>query len=256
MNKIIKNGILAFLVILVSTLSVSAQIKPGKKKTTTTPTEQPAEQPNNSENTDSKPSSSNTEKTDSKPSASYKKKTTAKKTDQYFDESGGFKHRLWYGGSFNLNFDGDGQTYSAFTIGLTPMIGYKIIGGLSAGPRLGFNYTKLKIQDNANQTIAVNLTDYTLGAFTRYKVFKNFFTHLEGDFNSYQIPGSADQPGVLIKDVNGKPFTYREKKLSYYAGVGYNSGGLFGYEITALYNFTATKFQNPIDLRIGFTYNF
>lgn len=235
-----KNGILALLLVFATTLTVSAQIKPSKKKTDTT------EQPTESENTDNKPSTST------------KKKTTAKKTDQYFDESGGFKHRLWYGGSFNLNFDGDGQTYSAFTIGLTPMVGYKIIGGLSAGPRVGFNYTRLKIRDNSNQNIGMNLTDYTVGAFTRYKAFKNFFVHTEADYYSKQIPGNATSPWVIINDPDGKPFKYRENKMNYYAGIGYNSGGLLGYEIMALYNFSVEKnsYQSPLDLRIGFTYNF
>ena len=242
MNTVMKNGLIALLLVFATTLSVSAQIKPSKKKPTTT---EQTDKPSESENTD-------------KPTTTTKKKTTAKKTDQYFDESGGFKHRLWYGGNFNLGFDGDGQNYSMFTVGLTPMIGYKIIGGLSAGPRIGFNYSKLKIADNAGQNISVNLRDYTLGAFTRYKVFKSFFAHVEGDYNSAQIPGSAQQPWVLIKDVNGKPFTFRDNKVNYYAGVGYNSGGLLGYEIMALYNFSVTSndLRNPLELRFGFTYNF
>ena len=232
-----KNGILALLLVFATTFSVSAQIKPSKKKTTT-------EQPTESEKTDT--------------DTSIKKKTSSKKTDQYFDESGGFKHRLWYGGSFNLNFDGDGQNYSLFTIGLTPMVGYKIIGGLSAGPRFGVNYSRLKIRDNACQYIGVNLTDYTAGAFTRFKAFKNFFVHAEADYYSAQIPGSSTSPWSVIKDVDGKPFRYRDNRTNYYAGIGYNSGGLIGYEIMALYNFSVTKssLQSPLDLRIGFTYNF
>lgn len=246
MNTLLKNSCLALLLVFATTLTVSAQIKASKKKTTTTPTEQTDKPTTESENTDTKPSTST------------KKKTVAKKTDQYFDEAGGFKHRLWYGGNFNLAFDGDGQSYSLFTIGLTPMIGYKIIGGLSAGPRIGFNYSRLKINDNANQTIGVNLTDYTLGGFARYKVFKNFFAHTEADFHSAQIPGAAGQPWAIIKDVNGKPFTYRDNRTNYYAGLGYNSGGLLGYEIMALYNFSVAKnsLQNPLELRFGFTYNF
>ena len=247
MNTAMKNGILVLLLVFGTVLSVSAQIKPSKKKTTpttTTPTEQ----------TD-KPTES--EQTDSKPTTSAKKKTAAKKTDQYFDESGGFKHRLWYGGGFNLNFDGDGQNYSAFTVGVTPMIGYKIIGGLSAGPRIGFNYTRLKVFE-PNNTIVTNLTDYTAGVFTRYKVFQNFFAHAEANFSSEKIPGTALQPNVIFKDANGKLLTFKRNTTNYYAGVGYNSGGLVGYEITALYNFGVTKDdrRSPLDLRFGLTYNF
>lgn len=233
-----KNGILALLLVFATTLTVSAQIKPSKKKTTT-------EQPSESENTDNKPSTTT------------KKKTTAKKTDQYFDESGGFKHRLWYGGSFNLNFGGDGQTYNSFVIGLTPMVGYKITNNWSAGPRVGFSYNRYKF---INPTLVLNLTDYTVGAFTRYKVFKNFFVHTEADYYSQQLPGSKDDPGKIIKDVDGNVFKFRDNRMNYYAGVGYNSGGLLGYEIMALYNFTIANDPNdprtPFDLRIGFTYNF
>lgn len=245
MNTILKNGCLALLLVFSTTLTVSAQIKPSKKKTTEQ-TDKPVE------------TATPPEDSEKKPTTSTQKKTTAKKNDQYFDESGGFKHRLWYGGSFNLGFGGDGQFYRTFTIGLTPMVGYKIIGGLSAGPRIGFNYTNLKVVDNANQATIVNLTDYTFGAFTRYKVFSNFFAHVEGDYYSSQIPGAANQPWIIIKDANGKPFTYRENNVNYYAGLGYNSGGLLGYEIMALYNFSLPKssLQNPLEMRVGFTYNF
>ena len=81
MNTVMKNSCLALLLVFATTLSVSAQIKPSKKKTTTTRTEQ-IDTPSESQSTDSKPSTSTS------------KKSTAKKTDQYFDESGGFKHRL------------------------------------------------------------------------------------------------------------------------------------------------------------------
>ncbi|MBL7815108.1 MAG: hypothetical protein JNL70_08860 [Saprospiraceae bacterium] len=248
MNTLMKNSILALLLVCATSVTVSAQIKPSKKKTTTTEkTEQPSE----------------SNDTDSKPSTTTKKKTTtssSKKTDQYFDESGGFKHRLWYGGNMNLNFGGDGLSYSLLTMGITPMVGYKIVGGLSAGPRLGINYNRYKVLDSQNQGLVVNLTDYTVGAFTRYKVFKNFFAHAEADYYSFQLPGTETAPGTIIKDVNGKVFKFRYSETNYYAGVGYNSGGLIGYEIMALYNFSigskTNDLRSPIDIRFGFTYNF
>lgn len=245
MNTVMKNSCLALLLVFATTLSVSAQIKPSKKKTTTTTRTEQIDTPSESQSTDSKPSTSTS------------KKSTAKKTDQYFDESGGFKHRLWYGGNFNLNFGGDGLNYNVLTVGLTPMIGYKIIGGLSAGPRIGFSYSRYKF---INPSLVVNLTDYTAGLFTRYKVFKNFFAHAEADYYSAQIPGSKDDPGKIIQDVNGKVFKYRDNRMNYYAGAGYNSGGVVGYEIMALYNFTVASdkndLRNPLEFRFGFTYNF
>jgi hypothetical protein len=186
-----------------------------------------------------------------------KKKTTKKeKTDKYFDETGGFKHRLWYGGNFILNYSG-GQGSSAFTIGATPMIGYKIIGGLSAGPRVGLIYTSYKGYDSQNQITKVGLTDYSVGAFARYKVFKNFFAHGEYGYASTANIG-VDQFDRVILDTNGKPLKDRQGRYDANVGIGYNSGGLIGYEIALLYNLNtpSNSIQQPFDIRIGFTYNF
>lgn len=221
---------------LISSLTASAQIKPSAKKKTDEPTEQKEE--------------------DSKPSTTTKKKTTAKKTDDYFDESGGFKHRLWYGGNFNLGLSGsDGS--SLFSIGVTPMIGYKIVGGLSAGPRIGITYTNIKSYNTQNKISSVGLTDFSLGAFTRYKAFQNFFAHVEYEYQSQQT-AFGDTYNRIQLDADGKPIKQRYGRNNYYGGIGYNSGGIFGYEIMGLYNFNLPKdsFEQPFTLRIGFTYKF
>ena len=235
MKKILKISYLALALVLISSLTLSAQIKPSAKKKTDEPTEQ---------------------QEDSKPSPSTKKKTTAKKTDDYFDESGGFKHRLWYGGNFNLNFGGADGT-SIFTIGVTPMIGYKIIGGLSVGPRIGVSYTNIKSYDTQNKISSVGLTDYSLGAFSRYKAFQNFFVHAEYEYQNQQS-AFGDSNNRIQLDADGKPIKAREDRQNYYAGIGYNSGGIFGYEIMGLYNFNVpkTSLEQPFSLRIGFTYKF
>ena len=41
-----------------------------------------------------------TEQKDDTPADTQKPDKKKKKTDDYFDEKGGFKHRLWYGGNF------------------------------------------------------------------------------------------------------------------------------------------------------------
>ena len=184
------------------------------------------------------------------------KPKTKQSTDKYFDESGGFKHRLWYGGNFILNYSGNnGQ--SAFTIGATPMIGYKIIGGLSAGPRIGVIYTSIKGYDTQNKITSVGLTDYSVGAFTRFKVFKNFFLHAEHEFVSSALYGQ-DQFGYIAVGADGKAIKSREGRQNSNIGIGYNSGSLIGYEIALLYNLTPLEnsIQQPFDIRIGFTYNF
>lgn len=253
MNTAMKNGILVLLLVFGTVLSASAQIKPSKKKPTTTPPTEQTDKPSESENT---------ENTDSKPSTSSKKKTAAKKTDQYFDETGGFKHRLWYGGNIPFQFGGNGS-YSLFTIGLTPMVGYKIIGGLSAGPRFGVTYSSLKAHTTGQNSVvkSVSLINYSAGAFTRYKVLKNFFAQAEYEYQSEQYPSLTEDANGnirLVLDPNGAPIKQRFNKTNYYAGIGYNTGGLIGYEIMALYNFAADKNTTdlPISFRIGFTYKF
>ncbi len=238
MKKILKISYLALAFLLIGSLTASAQIKPTKKKT-----EEPTEQE------ESKPSTTTTR------SSSTAKKKTSKSTD-YFDESGGFKHRLWYGGSFILNLNSTDRA-SLFAIGVTPMVGYKIIGGLSAGPRLGITYTNIKTTDFAGKVNSVGLTDYSAGVFTRYKAFENFFAHAEYEFISQQFAADNGQGGILV-GADGKPIRVREGRQNYYAGIGYNSGGIFGYEIMGLYNFNlpANSPDQPISLRVGFTYKF
>ena len=197
-----------------------------------------------------------TEQKDDTPAETQKPDKKKKKTDDYFDEKGGFKHRLWYGGNFILNYSGtDGQ--SAFTIGATPMVGYKIIGGLSAGPRIGVIYTSLKAYNTQNQITRVGLTDYSFGAFTRFKFFKNFFVHAEHEYLSSALYGE-DQFGRILVDANGKAVKERKGRQNSNIGAGYNSGGLIGYEIALMYNLNAPQntIQQPFDIRIGFTYNF
>ncbi len=235
MKKILSIGLLATFLVLLGSIDASAQRRKSKDP-------QPTEQKEPTEE-------------DSKPSATSKK-TPKKKTDDYFDEKGGFKHRLWYGGNFILNYSGsNGQ--SAFTIGATPMVGYKIIGGLSAGPRVGVIYTSLKAYDSQNKISTVGLTDYSGGAFARYKFFKNFFVHVETEYVSSAQYGE-DSFGRIILGADGKPFKARVGRQNSNVGIGYNSGSLIGYEIALLYNLTPPQntIQQPFDIRIGFTYNF
>jgi hypothetical protein len=241
MNKLLKISYLALGFLFFLNLDASAQIKPTKKKTET-PTEQPSEQEN------------------AKPSSTPKKKTT-KKTDEFFDESGGFKHRLWYGGNLNLSLSGLNGG-SLFAIGITPMVGYKIIGGLSAGPRLGINYTSIKASNTKGGVSTVGVTDYTAGLFARYKAFQNFFAHAEFEYINQQNPSLLQDPqgNLYIQlDANGSPLkNARISRNNKYLGIGYSSGDIFSYEIMILYNFNVQQntYDQPITYRAGFTYKF
>lgn len=219
MNKIIKISFFAFAIFLMIDASAFAQRRPSKKEKTDEPT--------------------NTEDSTARPT-----RRTTKTTDKYFDESGGFKHRLWYGGNFILNFSGT-QFGNVFSVGLTPMVGYKIIGDLSAGPRFGYVYNSL-----SSGGTKITWTDYSVGLFARYKFLNTFFLHAEYGYSS-QFAG-------IGRDGNNIPIANKINRYNPFLGGGYNSGnGTFGYEIALLYDPTAdTQYINPLDIRFGFTYNF
>lgn len=170
-------------------------------------------------------------------------------TDRYFDESQGFTHRLWYGGGIALGFRGDNIS-SFFQIGVSPLIGYKITDDLSLGPRFSILYSHYRLQTSFNTTGKVNMIDYGVGAFARYKVIRGFFVHLEYGADNEEIP-------IVLPNLELE--TTRQLRNNAYVGVGYNnSAGLWGYDIYILYNtlLAEDSFRSPFDLRFGVTYNF
>jgi hypothetical protein len=182
-----------------------------------------------------------------------KKKTS--KNDEYFDDRGGFKHRLWYGGGFSLGFSGSGDCigcYSLFQLGLSPMVGYKLIGDLSVGPRVSFLYNNIRVRVGNGNVESVNPVSWSVGVFTRYKFLNFLFAHAE-----YGIENRVNSIGI---DFNDKVVFTRLQRNNAYLGLGYNgsSGSLWGFEIALLYNLNLPNndIESPFDIRAGVTYNF
>ncbi|MEM1320158.1 MAG: hypothetical protein AAGG75_07875 [Bacteroidota bacterium] len=178
--------------------------------------------------------------------------------DEYFDESGGFVHRLWYGGGFNLGFSGN-NAFNIFNIGISPMVGYKIIDNVSIGPRVNLQYVHIKGQGSDGGIHTSQQLNYGLSAFSRFKFLENFFAHLEFEYESNKAPNVlASNPNILAIDRNGDVITTRQNRENFYIGAGYTSGGIFAYEILILYNTSVPddSFESPFDYRFGFTYNF
>ncbi len=196
-------------------------------------------------------------KSTNKASRNTKKTKTKTETDDYFDESGGFKHRLWYGGGFTFNMGGT-SLLNMFQLGLTPMVGYKIIGELSVGPRMGFDYRYIKGLTNYNETQSFSVTNYSLGLFARYK-FGNFFAHAEymNDWLRDIYVNGNDQ---IILDADKKLLVEKRTVQTPSLGIGYTSGGVVGYEILLLYNARIandnTTLELPFNFRIGLNYKF
>ncbi|MEM9920359.1 MAG: hypothetical protein AAF990_19840 [Bacteroidota bacterium] len=181
------------------------------------------------------------------------------KNDEYFDESGSLKNKLWYGGGFNLGFSG-GNNINIFNIGISPMVGYKIIETVSVGPRVGLQYSFIKGFGTDNQTYRFQPISYSVGLFGRFKAFQNLFAHVEYEFESAEVFfTTVNARGTVLAVRNGEVLKQRENRDNFYIGGGYNSGnGLFGYEILILYNVMESddNINLPLDFRFGFTWNF
>lgn len=138
------------------------------------------------------------------------------------------------------------QNFRQFFIGLAPMVGYKITDAWSIGPRIDLSYTHIRLETPGRGVEKVN--DFNVGAavFTRYKVFTNFFAHVE--------TGIINIPS-LVRDQAGNLITVDEQRQTMLIGLGYTAGG---GEIVLLYDLNAPddSVELPIDFRFGFNYNF
>lgn len=159
-------------------------------------------------------------------------------------ESKGLASKLWYGGGVNIGF-GAFNGASTFVVGVSPMVGYKIVGPLSAGPRVAIDFTSYK----QSGFKSVGLTSVDVGGFVRCRVFRGLF--LQGEVSN-----------KWFQDIN----IYREKisdqRVNQRLGAGWNFGepGGAGSEISVLYNFRLANdinaWENPIEYRFGFTWRF
>lgn len=183
------------------------------------------------------------------------KKKHPSKTDSYFDESG-LANKLWYGGNFNLGFSGSGET-NQFSIGLSPMVGYKIWKDIvSFGPRAGFTYNYIKGRGTDYQIYKVSPTSWNVGAFARIKPLANLFAHFEYEYqNTKEL--YVDPFGLLLVQ-NGEVVVDKVIRDNVYVGLGYTSGGLWAYEILLLYNLNEPEgeLELPFSFRFGITYKF
>ena len=182
----------------------------------------------------------------------HKKKKKKKKTEdtEYFDESGGFKHRLWYGLGGSLNFSSQ-NGFNAFNLGISPMVGFKIIEPVSVGPR--FTWNNLFVKQQVNSTIISDvISEYGAGLFARYKPFRQIFAHVE-----YEYLTSQTVDGIDPND----PTKFSKSKISrdnLYFAIGYSSGSIISYEVMLLYNALQEKntLALPFSFRAGLTYKF
>jgi len=188
------------------------------------------------EKTDDKPA----EKSSDKAAVPTKKEEASKFTD--------LKSHLWYGGGIGLGFGSYNGT-SSFGIGVSPMVGYKFLKFLSAGPRVSFYYSSLKVPGYRT----LGLLNVEAGVFLRAHVYQGFF--IQGDLSSewVQEPSEYAQGTTILKNTFNRG--------NQYLGIGYNFGrgeGGGGSEISLHYNFALANnlYELPTDLRFAFTWRF
>lgn len=165
------------------------------------------------------------------------------------EESSKFAEKLWYGGGFTLGF-GASNGVSEFGLGVSPMVGYKVLDFLSVGPRFSLLYTSLKVQGYK----AINLFDYQIGAFLRARVFQGFF--LQGE-----LAQEWYQDGAIFGPDDIRKLNYtRSNQL---IGAGWNSSmgeGGIGTELGIFYNVAIANDENtsrnPLEYRFGITWRF
>ncbi len=185
-----------------------------------------------------------------------KKKKKDKTKSEYFDESGSITSKLWYGAdvSINLRRSNIGGNYEGniFVGGLSPMVGYKISDNFSVGPKVGILYQGGKFNDgSAAEDLRLSATDFSVGVFSRLKVFEYYFIHgeIENVWESFAT-------GVI--DSDNKLELEREPNAHYYLGAGYQSGGDISFSAYVLWDFSREFSSNsvPIVTRFGLTYRF
>ena len=93
-----------------------------------------------------------------------------------------FAERLWYGGGFNLGFSRSAigsLSGNTFFVGISPMVGYRIVHGLSVGPRIELQYFTGRFDETfgASQIFKYNSFTYGGGIFMRYKILPILFHH-------------------------------------------------------------------------------
>jgi hypothetical protein len=90
--------------------------------------------------------------------------------------------KVYYGGYANFAFG----SYSI--IGIKPMIAYKLLPKLSIGGKLSYEYFK-----NSNYSPTKEGSNYGIGAFSRLRIARRFYAHVEFSEMNYKIHHSLEE---------------------------------------------------------------
>jgi hypothetical protein len=96
-------------------------------------------------------------------------------------EKPSWKTKIYYGGYINFSFG------SYTSIGIEPMVGYKIIPRLSVGLKIRYDY----VQHKYNGT-TYSYSDYGGSLFSRLSLFKRLYVHAEYATYNYESTNYVD----------------------------------------------------------------
>lgn len=172
------------------------------------------------------------------------------------EQQGFDPQRLIVGGGFNL-----GLADGVFSIGASPIVGYRITDNFSAGVGFGFVYYSFKDYYLFNvggndEYYPLRATLYYPSVWTRYIVYRDLFIQAEGEFDLQQI----SEYGL---DVNGYPLkvksSYSSPALLLGAGLRQPVSDRASLVLMAMYDVIQDKYspyRSRIDFRIGFNVGF
>lgn len=157
--------------------------------------------------------------------------------------------RLWYGAGVIGNYQGNSFS-STLSLGLAPMVGYKITPNLSFGPRVSALVSFYRTRAFSNTPETTSPLDWSVGVFGRYRIAREFFAQVEYAF---------ENEAFITQDFSGL-VTNRNTNNKVYIGGGYSSpiSDVVGFEISIMLNINQPidDLGSPIDYRFGVNYRF
>lgn len=179
-------------------------------------------------------------------------------TSKKQEKKGGFdRDKLIIGAGIpNLGFYN-----GVFSIGLAPIVGYRITDNFSAGVGVGFQYVSFKdyytfYPGGQEERYPLRSTFYYPSVWARYVVFQNFFVHVEGEYDMQTLTQyGPDFSGNIEKYKT----SYNSPALLVGAGLRQPVSDNSSLVIMALYDVLQDKYspyRNTLDLRIGFNVGF
>jgi hypothetical protein len=150
------------------------------------------------------------------------------------------------------------------SVGLAPMVGYRITDNFTAGAKIGYNFRREKYYfenpfTNTEDNFVFKQNIYSASIWARYVIFQNFFVHVEAEGNHFDLyDGSYD-----LDQATGK-VKYLKKQVtapSILVGLGIKQpiSDRTSFVSTVVYDVLQDPnsfYQNQIDIRFGLMVGF